>query len=182
MFSQKFSRILRVATEPCPRAAQAKTVAPRVHVGHESCTAYTVDIVGEQDLQETNCRFLEVVATGVAVQTIAARRVHADDVAGLVQEGMDWCVGPHENGMTRDARLCVAPEAAPDRFTLRLHHEFEAISAEQLGKCLLPDVGDDENLAQSVEICLRTMRTRSSTIASRSSDSSFALPRTSVGS
>ena len=50
------------------------------------------------------------------------------------------------------------------------------------GEGRLADIGNGDDVRQSVEICFRTMRTRSLTMASRSSSSSLALPRTSVES
>src|SRR5210317_423546 len=95
---------------------------------------------------------------------------------------MDRRIRPHKNRLPHDARFRIAPEAAGNYFVRRLDNQFEVVTPEKLGQYFMTNVGDGEYLTQSVEICFRTIRTRSSTMASRSSSSSFALPSTSVES
>ena len=86
MIYKEFYRIYGVLLEPCARIAKAETVAPGIHVGHEAFPPNTRDVIGEYDLQVTYCGLLKVVASGVPVKPVAPLAIHANDMAGLVQE------------------------------------------------------------------------------------------------
>ena len=49
-------------------AAEAKTISPAIHIGHQPRLIDTVDLICQYDLQVANRGFLEVVAAGVAIQ------------------------------------------------------------------------------------------------------------------
>lgn len=182
MIHKKFTRILGVLFEPVPRVAEPETVAPGIHIQHQAIPPDPIDMVRQQDLQITYGRFLQVIATGVAIETISSLPIHANDVTGLMQERVHRRIRPHVDRTLHHPGFRVTPEAAPDAFAGGLHDEPEAITLEQGGQNIMADVTHAKDARQSVEICFRTMRTRSSTIASRSSSSSRALPSTSVES
>src|SRR5210317_668587 len=95
---------------------------------------------------------------------------------------MDGRVRPHVNRMPDNARLRITPKTADNSFVYRLKNQFQVEPRKKLGHHPMTDVGNGEYLAQSVEICFSTIRTRSSTMASRNNSSSFALPSTSFES
>jgi len=182
MIHQKFSRIIGILFEPRTRTAQAETVAPGIHVSQEPFLPYTIDVVGEQNLKVTNSGFFKIATTGIPVKPATPFTIHANDMAGLVQERVDRCIRPHEYRMPDNPRLGITPEAAGNRFVRGLDRQFESKPLEKFGQCGMTNVDNPEYAAQSVEICLSTIRTRSSTMASRSNSSSFVLPSTSVES
>ena len=86
MNEKEISRIFGIGFEPVAGTAKAKTVTPAIHVGHDACAADTLDVVRQQDLQVTHGGFLEIVTAGIPVEAAATLAIHANDVAGLVQE------------------------------------------------------------------------------------------------
>ena len=86
MFLQPTRGIGSVVVKPRRRAAKAKAVTPVIHILHQSSAADARQLVGQQDLQIADGRLFEVVTTGVPMQRVAPRRVHADDMTGLVEQ------------------------------------------------------------------------------------------------
>lgn len=86
MNAKEISRILGIGFEPVASPAKAKTVTPAIHIGHDACAADALDVVRKQDLQETHGGFLQIVTAGIPVEAGATLTIHANDVAGLVQE------------------------------------------------------------------------------------------------
>jgi len=86
MIQKKILRIVGIVFEPGTGAAEAKTVAPGIHVGHDALPPHAGNVVGENDLQVTNSRFFEVIATGIPVKPATPVTIHADDMAGLMKK------------------------------------------------------------------------------------------------
>ena len=66
MVYEPLESILRVIIEPTPRATQAETVAPVIHILHEPIPAGSRKLVRQQDLKVTDRALLETVATCIA--------------------------------------------------------------------------------------------------------------------
>ena len=182
MICKKLLSVLSIFFEPRAGTSETKAVAPFIHVPHDPFAADTVDIVGQQDLQIADGRFFQVIASRVLIQTLAALVIHANHMTGFMQKRMHRGVGADVHAVSDDARLGIAPEAACDQFLVALYDQLETKSCQKRFKDLPPDISNGQYAGQSEEICLRTIRTRSSTIACRSSSSSWALPSTSVES
>jgi len=95
---------------------------------------------------------------------------------------MHWRIAANEYIVAHNASLGVTPEASRNFLGGALYNEPKSISFEKSGQDILTYVVHDQDIRQSVSICFNTMRTRLSTIASRSNSCSYALPNTSVGS
>ena len=180
--------IVRVAVEPARRAAAAETVSPGVHVLHQARPADTCKLIGEEDLQETDRGFLEVVTACVAIEAGAPLIAHANDVTGLVQYRMQRRVSTTKYLPADNPRLRLSPEAATNRFVVGHPNGNEAISRQQrIDDCRFQVSQPQyarvvERGVQMPESWIRMTRTRSSTIASRSNCSSSSLPSTRVSS
>lgn len=180
MINKKFMGVLGIVLKPLEGVSQAKTVTPRIHVSHDASASCTFDVVGEQNLQVAHSRFLKIVTARIAVEAVSTRTIHTDDVTGFVQERVQRCVLSDENRSANNTRLRIAPETAAYLFTSALHNKLQPESCKEGDQDTLANVIDGQDIAQSVEICFSTMRTRSSTMASRSRSCSRALPSTSV--
>ena len=77
--------IFCVLVKPGSGTPKAKTVAPGVHVGHQSISSDAADLIGQQNLQKTDGGLLEIVAARVPLETAATLLIHADDMTGLVE-------------------------------------------------------------------------------------------------
>ena len=93
---------------------------------------------------------------------------------------MHWRVAANVYVVTHNASLRVTPEASRNFLASTLYNEAKSISFEKGSQNFLTYVVDSQDIRQSVSICFNTTRTRLSTIASRSSSCSCALPNTSV--
>ena len=182
MIYKKLPSIFGILIIPTTCITQAKAIAPRVHIRHKAIAPHILEEISQQNLQVADGSFLKVVATRVAIELRAPGTIHAYHVAGLVQERMDWGVRTNKHTMTNNARFAVTPETACDALAFGLNGQLQPVPLQQRRQRGGTDVVYCQDIVQSVSICFRTIRTRSSTMASRSSASSRALPSTSVES
>lgn len=87
--------ILGIVLEPGFRRAQAKAVAPPVHVPEHLAAAHFGYMIGEKDLQIADRGLLGVVAPGIARKPRPPRLRHAHVVARFVEDGVDGGVAPY---------------------------------------------------------------------------------------
>ena len=57
MIQKKFLRIVSILFKPGTGTAEAKTVTPGIHIGHDALPPYAGNVVGKHDLQVANSRF-----------------------------------------------------------------------------------------------------------------------------
>ena len=144
--------------------------------------------VGKHDLQVADRRFLEIIAAGVPVKFPPALGIHTDDVAGLVEHRVHRCIRPQVHTSADDAGLGLAPETPGNRRVAVDESRLQSKAIEQTMNSYCVEVADDHDILlhgagrQIPDSCIMTIRTRSSAMASRNSDSSFSLPSTSVSS
>ncbi len=107
-------RILRVLLEPGPAGAEPEAVAPGIHIGELPLAPDAWQRVGQQQLQIADRALLGIIAAGVAIETGATLRAHADVVRGFVQDRMQRRVQAREQRVAAQARLALAPVGAVD--------------------------------------------------------------------
>jgi len=131
MINKEFPGVLSVLLEPFTRTAEAETVAPCVHVLHETFSPDSADAIRKHDLQVTNAGLLEIVTPRVTVEPLPAIRCHANDVATFVQQRMYGRVASYINRLAHNSCFRVAPEAARDWLVVILDKQSEVVLAEQ---------------------------------------------------
>ncbi len=77
----------RPQLEPKP-----KTISPGIHVCEHAFTPESFDLICEKNLQVTNSVFFSFVAAGIGIKLPASCWVKANEMAGLVQDGVNWGV------------------------------------------------------------------------------------------
>ena len=112
---QPFPGVPGILLEPGPGRAETEAVAPGVHVAEHLLPAVAWQEVGQEDLQVADAVLLVVAAAGVGVQVSAARLVHADVVAALVQRRVERGVGAYHETVADESRLGVTEPGTGNR-------------------------------------------------------------------
>lgn len=188
MSDQPGGGILGIFGEPTRRAAEAKAVAPGVHITHQAMSPDTRQFIGKYDLQVADRGFLEIVTSRIPIKMFPAAGIHADYMAGFVEHRVNGRIRTQENCDTDNAGLGFTPVTARNRRVLFhvFHDQTEAL--EKTADIVGIEIADNQDVLfggadrQIPDSCIITIRTRSSAIASRSKASSFSLPRTRVSS
>ena len=136
MIEQPFDSIVSITFVPVSGGTKPKTVAPGIHILHESLLADAGNLVRKKNLQIADGRLFEIVPTGVTIEIEAALRAHANRVAGLMQQGVHRCVGPNVYVMADYSRFTVAPKGPCNTSIERLHDNRQTETVEQrLDRC-----------------------------------------------
>ena len=134
--------IFGVFVEPATRAAETKTVTPIIHVLHEPFHAGSGQLVRQHDLQVADGRLFEIVATRIAFEVGPSIPRHADDVAGLVKQGMNWRIASDKDPIAHNARFRLAPETAVYRLLVRNQFDREAVLSKPLSYRIERQIGN----------------------------------------
>ena len=153
MRDQESARVLSIRLEPGAGGAEAKAIAPAVHVEKSTLATESLDVVGEQQLQVADRILLDVFAAGFGVEHLAAFAIHADDVAGLVQQRMYRRIGACVDPSAEHAGLGWLPIAAWDRLAVVNDAELEVEANEQISQWLEADFTAKENQSFRVDVC-----------------------------
>ncbi len=130
MIDKKFSRIVGIGLKPVTRIAEPKTVTPGIHIRHQAITTDILNIVRKDNLQVTNGRLLKVITACITIKIITPLAIHADDMAGLMQERMYRCISSNKDSPSHNASFGFAPEAASNGCAIRLDNKFETKTRE----------------------------------------------------
>ena len=130
MIHKKIARIFCIVLKPVERVAKPEAITPGVHVRHDPISPDTLNVVCQNNLQVTYRGFFQVVAARISIKAIAALAIHADDVTGLVQEGVHRRICPDEYRPPYYSGFGITPETAGYRCIVRLNHQFETKALE----------------------------------------------------
>ena len=129
--SQPRLSIFSVLVEPALRTAETKAVAPIIHVPHDVFLAGPGKLVRQHNLQVADGTLLEIVATCMAFELLPSFRRHADDMAGLVKQGMNWRIASDKDPIANNAGFRLAPEAAVYCLVARNQFNRKFVLSEQ---------------------------------------------------
>jgi hypothetical protein len=129
--TQPGARVPGVPFEPGPGRTEPKGVAPGVHIPHHSFAPETRQFVRQQDLQVADRVLLVVVAARVRVQARAAGGIHADEMAGFVQDRVQRRVVPEQQRAPLQAGLLRAPERTRNGLPLGHAAKLQPVAPQQ---------------------------------------------------
>ena len=128
MYHKKIAGILSVLLKPVLRTTETKTVSPGIHIRHQPVSPDALDVVSQQDLQVADRRFFQVIATRIAVETVASLSIHADNMTGLVQKRMHRRISPNEHGPAHYTGFGISPETTCNACPVGLDYEVKTVA------------------------------------------------------
>jgi hypothetical protein len=128
------ARILGIAFEPGPRRAQAKRVAPGIHIGHDALAADARQGIAKDDLQIAGGIFLGLGIGGIGVDLHTPLQWRDDQMTGFVQERMHRRIATRVDVRTDHAGFGRTPVAAGYRCTIGDLHQSQTVAAQQVNR------------------------------------------------
>src|SRR5690606_22952230 len=124
--------VVGVMLEPSSCGTESKRIAPGIHVAPHAVTANTVELVRQENLQIANRVLFGEITAGIAKERAPPLPIHANDMSGLMENGMNGRVGAPIDLVEDQSRFAIAPVRAPDRFTKWLLAAAQRVLGEQL--------------------------------------------------
>lgn len=98
---------------------------------YQARTPHGCDFVGENDLQITYRCFFEVITTCIGFEMRTSFFRHANNVASLMQQGMNWRVVANVYRASNNASLTVPPETSRNWLVVGLHLQLQVVFDQQ---------------------------------------------------